>query len=834
LDLNQIALLTTAIASVALGMIVWQRTPDRVWNRLFAAYATGAALWTFLNFLIMTAGDAQSAALWLRLTHPVVALGICLGVDFAWTFPDRIDYVSATRRMMLYAIGLLFGAVALAPNLIKSITLQPGTISVVNVEYGPAFAPFGLFVIVALVYADLVMLRKALRLRGLQQAQVIYVLAGLVGTHISGILAIIVIPLVWGTTAYSGWGAGGQIITLAGMGYAIAKHRLMRPQAGIRRLASATIALVGVFVVFNVALLALRPYLAWSTFQSRDVWSVLGMAMGIAVVFLYRRVHAALERDSSARLGLATPSTHILRTLNAQDVLDLLARTLAQRLEATSVVVYLRDEALKKFVPHAWHAREDEQGVVLNPIPVTSRIVVTLDRAVPTAGEPEPLSLDSIRRFHAREEVNALVRGFEALRAEVIAPMVWEKRLIGLVVVGPKNTDDMYAAEDYAFASHMTLQACLALSNAKLYAETARLKDFNENILREMDNAVLVTSPEGRIIVFNNAAERLFGIPVEQAEGAPMDVLPVKIARCIRAVLNTGRVFASQHTEVQRENAEPIPVACSVSSLRGNGSDASAVIAVVSDLTLLRELERERAEAERLSIIRRISTGMAHEIRNPLVAIRTFTELAPDRMDDPEFRSTFLAVAQQEIDRIDKLVGDLMSLSKPAGAVIEPVPIDVICKQVLRSVSGIAESKQVSVGFTSDELSVLPMGDSGRMHQAILNLVTNAIDEEPAGGSIRVSVREGEDESGTREIVISVHNANSYIPPEKIEEIFRPFYSDKEHGTGLGLAICQTIVEEHDSEIIVNSEPDSGTEFVIRMPIKHSTPVASLAGELIS
>ena len=205
MDLNQIALLITAIASVALGMIVWQRTPDRVWNRLFAVYATGAGLWTFLNFLIMTADNPQSAALCLRLTHPVVAMVICLAVDFAWTFPDRIDYVSATRRMALYAVGLLFGAVALAPNLIKSITLQPGTISVVNVEYGPAFAPFGLFVIVALVYADLVMLRKALRLRGLQQAQVIYVLAGLVGTHISGILSIIVIPLVCGTTGYRGW-----------------------------------------------------------------------------------------------------------------------------------------------------------------------------------------------------------------------------------------------------------------------------------------------------------------------------------------------------------------------------------------------------------------------------------------------------------------------------------------------------------------------------------------------------------------------------------------------------------------------------------------------------
>ncbi|HUS79703.1 MAG TPA: HAMP domain-containing sensor histidine kinase [Armatimonadota bacterium] len=252
---------------------------------------------------------------------------------------------------------------------------------------------------------------------------------------------------------------------------------------------------------------------------------------------------------------------------------------------------------------------------------------------------------------------------------------------------------------------------------------------------------------------------------------------------------------------------------------------------MVSDLTLTQELERERREAERLSLIRVISAGMAHEIRNPLVAIRTFAELAPDRMDDPEFRSKFLTVARSEIDRINKLVGDLLSLSKPADAVIEPVDVNAICNDVLSAVSGITESRHLNVELQAGELSGMPKGDPARIHQAILNVVSNAIDAEPPGGSLRVISEQDTDARGEPAVVVRVFNAGSYVSPSQTEDIFRPFYSRKERGTGLGLAICQTIVEEHGGGITVSSSPDVGTEFTITLPLSRRTAAAIPAGE---
>lgn len=139
LGIKEIALLVTAVAAVALGIAVYQRTPDRVWNRLFAVHATGGGLWVLLNYLLTVADTPYEASLYLRLTHPVVAMVICTAVDFAWVFPERIEYAAPKLRVGLYFLGALMGTVAFAPNLYHSITIEPG--GIVNVVYGTAFPP---------------------------------------------------------------------------------------------------------------------------------------------------------------------------------------------------------------------------------------------------------------------------------------------------------------------------------------------------------------------------------------------------------------------------------------------------------------------------------------------------------------------------------------------------------------------------------------------------------------------------------------------------------------------------------------------------------------------
>ncbi|HUS80887.1 MAG TPA: histidine kinase N-terminal 7TM domain-containing protein, partial [Armatimonadota bacterium] len=412
MDLNQIALLITAIGAVALGMIVWQRTPDRVWNRLFAVHATGGGLWTLTNFLIMTANSSAMAEIWLRISHPVVAMVICTCVDFAWTFPERIEYAPRRRRMILYAIGVVLGTVAFAPNLVQGIAIQSGYIRIVNVTYGWPVLPFWLFTVAALAYADVVLLRKAFALRAVQRVQVIYVLLGLVGSHLVAILTIIIIPAVWGTTAWSGWGAGGYIITLAGMGYAIAKHRLMRPQAGLRRLASAVLASTAVLVIGLTALRALQ--LAGSpAFSSVPVLMAAGAVMGIGMVLLYTKIHGSLEvaAEKGADGHADGSATHILRTLDASELLDYLARTLFEHLGADSAVVFIRDDDAQLYEPRAWRTTNGNgPRPPLEPMSPSGPLVSTIAREATGSRAPTPLSLDQVRRFRSLDEARTLTR----------------------------------------------------------------------------------------------------------------------------------------------------------------------------------------------------------------------------------------------------------------------------------------------------------------------------------------------------------------------------------------------------------------------------------------
>ena len=825
MTLNQIALLMAAAASISLGIATYQRTPDRVWNRLFAIHAAVIGLWAFLNFLIMSADTPAQAAFYLRLSHPFAALTAATILDFAWVFPERMDYAPRRNRLVLYAAALAFSTVGLAPDLYYSIELSGG---LVNVQYGWPLIPFGLFIAVTVAWADIILLLKAFRLEGVQRVQVIWVLLGLAGTHIISVTAIIVIPVLFETTAFSGWGATGVIIQLIGMSYAIGRHELLPPQMALRRV-TATVLSVTLALLPGLALLrALEPALAAGDIPLAPTYLSLGLLTGLLVVMLHERVTRLLRQFFSPggdmRTARAEAASHILRTLDADQLLDYLAHSVADVLGPTSVVVYTSRDQGGCLIPRAWlyppdKGRDNGRKSRPEPIEVTNEVV---GRA---ASEAALLTRDQIFRFASLAEARDLAATMDDMDAQIVVPMIWEKKLIGLVSIGSKLSGEMYSDLELRFVADMSLHASLALRNADLHAETTALKDFNESILRQMDNAVIVASADEKILVFNEASERLFGIEADRAVGASLVLLPHGIASCIRASIGSGRVLPSRHVEMERDG-RMIPVACSTSPLEGEGDGPRYAVAVISDLTLIQELDREREETERLALIRVISAGMAHEIRNPLVAIRTFAELAPRRLDDPEFRSNFLTVAQQEITRIDSLVGDLLTLSKPADAVVEAIDVERICREVIRATSGMAEAREITLQLEVGKIERCPTGDSTRLHQALLNLISNAIEAEPRQGVVSLTAVQAKDEAGVPVIRIHVHNPGSFIPPEQTEEIFRPFVSKKAQGTGLGLAICQTIIEEHQGCIDVESTAEGGTEFTVELPLADSKAVA--------
>ncbi len=235
--------------------------------------------------------------------------------------------------------------------------------------------------------------------------------------------------------------------------------------------------------------------------------------------------------------------------------------------------------------------------------------------------------------------------------------------------------------------------------------------------------------------------------------------------------------------------------------------------------------QRERLDrlyrAERLAAVGQLAAGVAHEIRNPLTAIRSTMQYLLRGLDPQEPRHELVHELLREVDRINSTVGGLLSLSRSGEMrksdidLLEPLGQAVQLLQARAAEQGV--KVQCSLGV--DGLRVL--GDADQLKQVFLNLLINSLQSMPSGGRITVgaSPRPGNEPGGTRWAQVRIEDTGAGIPPEQMRRVFDPFYTTKRDGTGLGLAICNGIVEQHQGEIRLESEVGKGTAVSVLLPL---------------
>ena len=226
------------------------------------------------------------------------------------------------------------------------------------------------------------------------------------------------------------------------------------------------------------------------------------------------------------------------------------------------------------------------------------------------------------------------------------------------------------------------------------------------------------------------------------------------------------------------------------------------------------------ARTDRLAAVGTLAAGIAHEIRNPLVAVQTFVQLLPEQIDDPEFRTTFLELTNSELARVSTLINDLMAFARPSPASLDEANINELAAQVVRLLAGQAKKRNVMLTARLSSEDLLCVVDQGQMKQVLMNLLMNALQATPAGGAVTIVTSMQGEAEGEGYCVIEVYDTGSGISPEQKEQIFDPFFTTKDSGVGLGLFITHQIIKEHGGSIDVESEVGQGTRFVIRLPIK--------------
>jgi signal transduction histidine kinase len=253
---------------------------------------------------------------------------------------------------------------------------------------------------------------------------------------------------------------------------------------------------------------------------------------------------------------------------------------------------------------------------------------------------------------------------------------------------------------------------------------------------------------------------------------------------------------------------------------------ANQVAIAIENSNLYENLKKSQnimRRADRLASLGTLIASLAHEIRNPLVSIKTFTQLLPERIEDEEFRNYFLKVASGEIDRLTSLINELLGFARPSEPRLEGEDVNALIDKMEVLVATEARKKNVALqkNYSRDLPSIRV--DAEQLKQVLLNILLNALQAIKGEGKVWIETRTVQvpiEEKAEPFIQIEVRDTGMGIPKENLERIFDPFFSTRVEGSGLGLAISHQIIHDHGGFISVDSEVGKGTSFKIHLPLK--------------
>jgi signal transduction histidine kinase len=242
---------------------------------------------------------------------------------------------------------------------------------------------------------------------------------------------------------------------------------------------------------------------------------------------------------------------------------------------------------------------------------------------------------------------------------------------------------------------------------------------------------------------------------------------------------------------------------------------------------LYEELRRSRdiiTRAGRLSALGTLAAGIAHEIRNPLVSVQTFFQLAPQRVGDEEFMTSFLLLAEKEVQRISNLINELLSFAKSPTPTLGEVDLDDLIDRTVTLLAPQARAQEIDLKRIRSDARRAVLADSDQIMQVLINIALNGIQATPAGGTVTIETREVDIDNG-RFCQIEVRDTGHGIPADMREAIFNPFFTTKDKGTGLGLPIAHRIVAECGGFVTVDSVEGKGSRFLVSLPVVASREV---------
>ncbi len=389
-----------------------------------------------------------------------------------------------------------------------------------------------------------------------------------------------------------------------------------------------------------------------------------------------------------------------------------------------------------------------------------------------------------------------------------------------------------YGPDDSAAAQTAKDELSVMTSKVNLLGERLRGAQFEvsdlrgniDHLLQDLEDAVFIFNRDSRLVFASGSVEKFLGrdragLPGQQLSEVfpPATLIGLMVAQAAESsvAVRNRRV----PTSVQGQAAPgPAVVLLSVDileTLPGGNRKGSGILVRLRDPEAKRKIDRQLQTADRLTAISRISSGVAHEVKNPLNAILLHVEVARSKLSrgDTDVGEQMEIIAR-EILRLDRVVRTFLDFTRPVELQLQTVPMQELVREIvdLARPQTAAGNIRVSVKLETDGVDVRV--DRDLLKQAVLNVMVNAMQAMPQGGELRFEACTTRDMAELR-----ISDNGPGIPTELRDKVFRLYFTTKEQGSGIGLAMSFRIVQLHDGTIDFTSEPGKGTTFLIRLPI---------------
>jgi two-component system sensor histidine kinase PilS (NtrC family) len=345
----------------------------------------------------------------------------------------------------------------------------------------------------------------------------------------------------------------------------------------------------------------------------------------------------------------------------------------------------------------------------------------------------------------------------------------------------------------------------------------ADLRALHERIVESIRSGLITTDLQGQIYIFNAAAEEITGYKAEEVSGKNASMFFGDITRQTADSMDaaaTGKVSPRFEVDSLTQSGFMLHLGFSIAPLFLESGERTGFVITFQDLTDVRVMEETARRQDRLAAVGRLAASIAHEIRNPLAAMRGSIQMLRSEMEDDSDHAQLMEIILRESDRLNKIVTDYLNYARPRPASKEQVDVCDLIREtlkLLRNSPELSDGHDLKEDLPSDSLMV--KGDAEQLKQVCWNVARNALQSMPNGGEFSVTAHR----TDAHRVSVSFKDNGCGMSPEQVERLFEPFTSTT-GGTGLGMSIVYQIIRDHSGTINVRSREGKGTTISVELP----------------